>query len=302
MKIIQCVPNFSEGRREAVINQIVQAIVDVEGITLLDVKPDADHNRTVVTFVGDAAAVTEAAFCGAAKATELIDMEQHRGQHPRMGATDVVPFVPLVGATMEDCQAIALTVGERIGRELDIPVYLYERSARTPARRNLADVRRGEYEGIRAEIADNPARTPDFGPNRMHSTAGATAVGARPPLIAFNVNLDTSDVSIAKAIAKTVRESSGGLPAVKGLGMMLEATNQAQISMNMVDFNVTGLHTVFEAIKLEAAKHKVGVANSEIIGLLPAQALIDIAVHSLSLKDFSPAQVLELKLAARHES
>lgn len=302
MKIIQCVPNFSEGRREVVINQIVQAIVDVEGITLLDVKPDADHNRTVVTFVGDAAAVTEAAFRGAAKATELIDMEQHRGQHPRMGATDVVPFVPLVGATMEDCQAIALTVGERIGRELDIPVYLYERSARTPARRNLADVRRGEYEGIRAEIADNPARTPDFGPKRMHSTAGATAVGARPPLIAFNVNLDSSDVSIAKAIAKTVRESSGGLPAVKGLGMMLEATNQAQISMNMVDFNVTGLHTVFEAIKLEAAKHKVGVANSEIIGLLPAQALIDIAVHSLSLKDFSPAQVLELKLAARHES
>ncbi|MBT9176882.1 MAG: Glutamate formimidoyltransferase [Firmicutes bacterium] len=301
MKIIQCVPNFSEGRRQAVIDQIVQAIVEVEGIALLDVKPDRDHNRVVVTFVGHPETVAEAAFRGAAQAAKLIDMETHRGEHPRMGATDVVPFVPLVGATIEDCQAIALKVGERIGRELAIPVYLYERSARTPARRNLADIRRGEYEGIKAEIETNPTRTPDFGPSRMHSTAGATAVGARPPLIAFNVNLDSSDVKIAKAIAKAVRESSGGLPAVKGLGMMLEATNQAQISMNMVDFNVTGLHTVFEAIKLEAAKHNVQVANSEVIGLLPAQALIDTATHYLELKDFSPAQVLELKLSARHE-
>jgi len=301
VKIIQCVPNFSEGRNQAVIDQIVQVIADVEGITLLDVKPDRDHNRVVVTFVGDPQAVAEAAFRGAAKAAKLIDMQTHRGEHPRMGATDVVPFVPLVGATMEDCQSIALQVGERIGRELDIPVYLYERSARTPARRNLADIRRGEYEGIKAEIETNPARTPDFGPSRIHATAGATAVGARPPLIAFNVNLDSSDVKIAKAIAKAVRESSGGLPAVKGLGMMLEATNQAQISMNMVDFNVTGLHTVVEAIKLEAAKHNVKIANSEVIGLLPAQALIDAAAHYLALKDFGPGQVLELKLAARHE-
>jgi len=301
MKIIQCVPNFSEGCRQGVIDQIAAAIVAVEGITLLDVKPDQDHNRTVVTFVGDVAAVTEAAFRGAAKATELIDMEQHHGEHPRMGATDVVPFVPLAGATMEDCQAIALAVGERIGRELAIPVYLYERSARTPGRRNLADVRRGEYEGLKVEIATNPARTPDFGPSHMHPTAGATAVGARPPLIAFNVNLDSSDVKIAKAIAKAVREATGGLPAVKAMGMMLMATNQAQVSMNMVDFNVTGLHTVFEAIKLEAAKHKVSIANSEIIGLLPAQALIDTAIHCLKLTGFSPAQVLELKLAARHE-
>jgi glutamate formiminotransferase len=302
MKLIQCIPNFSEGRRQSVIDQIVQAIAAVDGITLLDVKPDPDHNRTVVTFVGTPSAVEEAAFRGAAKATELIDMEQHSGEHPRMGATDVVPFVPLAGATMEDCQAIALSVGERIGRELSIPVYLYECSARTPERRNLADIRRGEYEGIKGEIATNPARTPDFGPSRMHPTAGATAVGARPPLIAFNVNLDTSDVKIAKAIAKAVREASGGLPAVKAKGMMLTATNQAQVSMNMVDFNVTGLHTVVEAIKLEAAKHNVRVANSEIIGLLPAQAIIDTAAHYLALTDFSAAQVLELKLAARHES
>lgn len=301
MKIIQCVPNFSEGRRQVVIDQIATAIVAVAGITLLDVKPDQDHNRTVVTFVGEAAAVTEAAFRGAAKATELIDMEQHRGEHPRMGATDVVPFVPLTGATMEDCQAIALAVGERIGQELAIPVYLYERSARTPERRNLADVRRGEYEGLKVEIATNPARTPDFGPSHIHPTAGATAVGARPPLVAFNVNLDTADVKIAKAIAKAVREATGGLPAVKAMGMMLMATNQAQVSMNMVDFNVTGLHTVFEAIKIGAAKHNVGIANSEIIGLLPAQALIDTAIHYLMLTGFCPAQVLELKLAARHE-
>jgi len=301
MKIIQCVPNFSEGRRQVVIDQIAAAIVSVAGITLLDVKPDQDHNRTVVTFVGEAAAVTEAAFRGAAKATELIDMEQHRGEHPRMGATDVVPFVPLTGATMEDCQAIALAVGERIGQELAIPIYLYERSARTPERRNLADVRRGEYEGLKVEIATNPARTPDFGPSHMHPTAGATAVGARPPLIAFNINLDTADVKIAKAIAKAVREATGGLPAVKAMGMMLTATNQAQVSMNMVDFNVTGLHTVFEAIKIGAAKHNVGIGNSEIIGLLPAQALIDTAIHYLMLTGFCPAQVLELKLAARHE-
>ena len=301
MKLIQCIPNFSEGRRQSVIDQIVQAIAAVDGITLLDVKPDPDHNRTVVTFVGAPSAVEEAAFRGAAKATELIDMEQHSGEHPRMGATDVVPFVPLAGATMEDCQAIALSVGERIGRELSIPVYLYERSARTPERRNLTDVRRGEYEGIKSEIATNPARTPDFGPSRMHPSAGATAVGARPPLVAFNVNLHSSDVKIAKAIAKAVREATGGLPAVKAMGMMLTATNQAQVSMNMVDFNVTGLHTVFETIKQEAAKHNVRVANSEIIGLLPAQAIIDTAAHYLELTDFSAAQVLELKLAARHE-
>jgi len=301
MKIVQCIPNFSEGRRPEVIAQIVSALESGNGITLLDVKSDRDHNRVVVTFVGDPEAVGEAVFRGTAMATKLIDMNTHRGEHPRMGATDVVPFVPLQGATMEDCQALAAEVGARIARELAIPVYLYERSARTPARRNLADVRRGEYEGIKEEIATNPERTPDFGPSAIHPTAGATAVGARPPLVAFNINLDSSDVKIAKAIAKAVRESSGGLPAVKGLGLMLEATNQAQISMNMVDYTVTGLHTVFEAIKREATKHGVTVANSEVIGLLPAQALIDVAVHCLALKDFSPAQVLELKLAARHE-
>lgn len=301
MKLIQCVPNFSEGRRPEVIEQIISSITSVEGVSLLDVKPDSDHNRVVVTFVGDLDSVAEAAFRGTEAASKLIDMENHKGEHPRLGATDVVPFVPLTGATMEDCIHLAEKVGERVARELDIPVYLYERAARRPERRNLADVRRGEYEGIKAEMGVNPDRNPDFGAPKMHATAGATVVGARPPLVAFNVNLASDNVKIAKAIAKTVRESSGGLPAVKGLGMMLEATNQAQISMNMVDFNITGLHTVFQAIKQEAEKHGVAVANSEIIGLLPAKALIDVAVHCLSLKDFSPEQVLELKLAAKNE-
>ncbi len=228
-------------------------------------------------------------------------MEQHSGEHPRMGAADVIPFVPLGTTTMDDCVALAEALGERIARELNIPVYLYERAARRPERQNLAEVRRGEYEGLKLEIV-KPERQPDFGPARLHPTAGATVVGARPPLVAFNVNLDTADVKVAKAIAKTVRESSGGLPAVKGLGLMLEATGQAQISMNMVDYNVTGLHVVFEAIKKEAAKHGVKVANSEVIGLLPAKALLDVARHYLALTDFSPEQVLELKLATPDES
>jgi len=300
MKLVQCVPNFSEGRRPEVIAAILAAITGVEGVTLLDYKPDADHNRVVVTFVGEAAVVGEAAFRATAKAAQLIDMETHRGEHPRMGATDVIPFVPLTGATMEDCVGIAEALGERIARELKIPVYLYEKAARRPERRNLADVRRGEYEGLKVEIAKEE-RQPDFGPAELHRSAGATVVGARPPLVAFNVNLASGDVKVAKAIAKAVRESSGGLPAVKGLGLMLEATGQAQISMNMVDFTVTGLHTVFAAIKLEAAKHGVTIANSEVIGLLPAQAMLDVATHYLQLTDFSSEQVLELKLAARHE-
>ncbi|MBS3939297.1 MAG: glutamate formimidoyltransferase [Peptococcaceae bacterium] len=301
MKLVQCVPNFSEGRRPEVIAEILAAITTVPLVRLLDHKPDADHNRVVVTMVGEPAAVLEAAFQATAKARDLIDMEQHLGEHPRMGATDVIPFVPLGTTTMAECVALAEALGERIARELNIPVYLYERAARRPERQNLAEVRRGEYEGLKVDIV-KPERQPDFGPARLHPTAGATVVGARPPLVAFNVNLDSSDVKVAKAIAKTVRESSGGLPAVKGLGLMLEATGRAQISMNMVDYNVTGLHVVFEAIKKEAAKHGVKVANSEVIGLLPAKALLDVARHYLALTDFSPEQVLELKLATPDES
>lgn len=299
MKLIQCVPNFSEGRRPEVIEQIITGI-KAEGVTLLDVKPDADHNRVVVTFVGDPDQVVNAAFAGTKIASQLINMEEHKGEHPRLGATDVIPFVPLTGATMEDCIELANRLGERIANELEIPVYLYERAARVPERRNLADVRRGEYEGIKEEIT-LPARKPDFGAARMHPTAGAVVVGARAPLVAYNINLDSDNVKAAKAIAKAVRESSGGLPAVKALGLMIEANNQAQISMNMVDFNITGLLTVYRAIEAEAAKHGLTIANSEIIGLVPVKALLDVALSELKLTDFSIEQVLELKLAARND-
>lgn len=299
MKLIQCVPNFSEGRRPEVIEQIIAGIT-AAGVTLLDVNPDADHNRVVVTFVGAPEQVVEAAFAGTKIASELINMEEHKGEHPRLGATDVIPFVPLTGATMDDCVALAEQLGQRIANELEIPVYLYERAARVPERRNLADVRRGEYEVIKEEIA-LPSRKPDFGPARMHPRAGAVVVGARPALVAYNVNLNTDNVKAAKAIAKAVRESSGGLPAVKALGLMIEANNQAQISMNMVDFNVTGLLTVFRAIEAEAQKLGVGIANSEIIGLVPVKALLDAVISELKLTDFSLEQVLELKLAARNE-
>jgi glutamate formiminotransferase len=297
MKLIQCVPNFSEGRRPEVIDSITGAISEVEGVTLLDVNPDADHNRVVVTFVGAPEAVLEAAFQGARKATELIDMRRHKGEHPRLGATDVVPFVPLAGATMDDCVMLAEKLGERLGNELQIPVYLYERAARVPERKNLAEVRRGEYEALKEDI-DKPERRPDFGPQKIHLTAGGTVVGARPPLVAFNVNLASDNLKAAKAIAKAVRESSGGLPAVKALGLMIEAKGHTQISMNMVDFNITGLHTVMAAIKEEAEKHGVSIADSEVVGLLPAQALFDVATHALSLQGFSAEQVLEIRLGA----
>ena len=299
MKLIQCVPNFSEGRRQDVIDQII-AGVQSAGVTMLDVNPDADHNRVVVTFVGEPEQVLEAAFRGVKIASQLINMEEHTGEHPRLGATDVIPFVPLTGATMADCIALAEALGEKIARELDIPVYLYESAARVPERRNLADVRRGEYETLKLEIGE-PARKPDFGPARMHPTAGAVVVGARPALVAFNVNLDSDNVKAAKAIAKAVRQSSGGLPAVKALGLMIEANHQAQISMNMVDFNMTGLLTVYRAIEAEAQKLGVSIANSEIIGLVPVKALLDVVMSELKLTDFSLEQVLELKLAARNE-
>lgn len=295
MRLIECIPNFSEGRRPEVIVAITDAISAVAGINLLDVNPDTDHNRVVVTFVGEPDEVAEAAFRGAQKAAELIDMREHHGEHPRLGATDVVPFVPLGEATMEECIALAEKVGERIGTELGIPVYLYEKAARTPERRNLADVRRGEYELLIQDIT-KPERRPDYGPAVANLKSGGTVVGARPPLVAFNVNLNSTDLKAARAIAKAVRESGGGLPAVKALGLMIEAGNHTQISMNLVDFSVTGMHTAMEAIATEAARYGIAIMGSEIIGLLPAQALLDTAVHSLKLARFSTNQVLELRL------
>lgn len=293
-QIVECVPNFSEGRRQKVIDAIVAAISGVAGVKVLDVKPDADHNRTVVTFIGGPEAVEEATFQGIAKAAELIDMDAHQGEHPRVGAADVVPFVPIQGVTMDDCVAMAARLGARVGSELEVPVYLYEAAATSPDRRNLADVRRGEYEGLKQEIAFNPARGPDFGPKRM-GKAGATIIGARSPLIAFNVYLTTDDVSVAKKVARAVRGSSGGFRYVKALGLSVEG--RAQVSMNLTDYHRTPIHRVMEMIRCEAARYGVGVASSEIIGLVPQQALLEAALYCLQLDDFSLDRVLESRLA-----
>ncbi len=293
-KIVECVPNFSEGRRKEVIDQIVEAIAAVPGAHVLDVQSDADHNRTVVTFAGEPEAVEEAAFRGIEKAAELIDMNLHQGEHPRLGAADVVPFVPVKGVTMEDCVALARRLGERVGRELDIPVYLYEKAATRPERRNLAEVRRGEYEGIKAEIATKPEREPDFGPRRV-GKAGATAIGARSPLVAFNVYLGTDDVEVAQAIARAVRHSSGGLRYVKALGLLVKG--QAQVSMNLTDYRRTPVHRVVEMIRREAERYGVSVAESELVGLIPNEALVEVAEFYLQLGNFSSHQILENRLA-----
>ena len=293
-KIVECVPNFSEGRRKGVIDQIAEAIATVPHVHVLDVQSDADHNRTVVTFVGEPGAVEEAAFRGIEKATELIDMNVQRGEHPRMGAADVVPFVPIKNVTMEDCVAIARRLGERVGRELGIPVYLYEKAATRPERQNLAEVRRGEYEGIKAEIATKPERLPDFGPRQL-GKAGATAIGARPSLIAFNVYLGTDDVQVAKAIARAVRHSSGGLRHVKALGLLVEG--RAQVSMNLTNYRQTPVHRVVEMIRREAERYGVSVTESELIGLIPNEALVEAAEFYLQLGGFSSHQILENRLA-----
>lgn len=292
-QIVECVPNFSEGRRQAVVDLIVAAMSAVRGIQVLDVQCDVDHNRSVVTIVGAPHAVLDASFRGVAKAVELIDLNHHRGEHPRMGAADVVPFVPIRGVTMQDCVDLACELGERVGSQLAIPVYLYEAAATRPDRRNLADVRRGEYERLSEEIATNPERLPDFGPAIM-GPAGATAIGARPSLIALNVYLNTSDVAPARAIARAVRHSSGGLRFVKGLGLLVEG--QAQVSMNLTDYQQTPIHRVLEMIRAEAARYGLCITHSEVVGLLPAQALIDAAQFYLQLNDFSSDQVLENRL------
>ncbi len=292
-QIVECVPNFSEGQRKEVIDQIVAAIASVPDVIVLDVEADPDHNRSVVTFVGEPAAVEEAAFRSIAKAAELIDLRQHKGKHPRMGAADVVPFVPLRGVTMQECVEMARRLGKRVGEELGIPVYLYEEAATRPERRNLSDIRRGEYEKISEEIGKVPEREPDFGPARMGS-AGATAIGARPPLVAFNVYLNTSNVDVAKAIARAVRHSSGGLRYVKALGLLVEG--RAQVSMSITDFQGTPLLRVLDMIRSEAARWGVSVTESEIVGLVPEDALLDAAVASLQLHRFKKEQILENRI------
>ena len=292
--IVECIPNFSEARRPQVVEAILAAITGVPEISLLDHSSDNDHNRSVITYAGPPAAVEEAAFRAIRRAAGLIDLDQHSGSHPRIGATDVVPFVPISGISMEECVQMARRLGERVGRELKIPVYLYEEAATHPERKNLENIRRGQYEGLKAEIGTNPERQPDFGPNQL-GPAGATVIGARQPLIAYNVYLDSEDVAIAKAIAKKIRQSSGGLPSVKALGMLVEG--RAQVSMNLTNFHQTSVRQVVEAIRAEAKELGAGIHHCELIGLIPQEALIEAAVEYLQLYGFQPKQILERQLS-----
>jgi glutamate formiminotransferase / formiminotetrahydrofolate cyclodeaminase len=298
-ELVECVPNFSEGRNKSVVQALVAEISRDRSIRLLDQEMNADHNRCVITFVGEPDAVLEAALRGVRKATELIDMRQHRGEHPRMGATDVLPFVPVGSASLERCIDLARRAGERIGSELGIPAYLYEAAATRPSRQNLADVRRGEFEGIAATIATDPDRAPDFGPRAVHPTAGAIAVGARLPLLAFNVNLGTRDVEVAKKIAKAIRFQSGGLRYVKALGFELTERGIVQVSMNLVNTWGTPVHRVFALIKDEAERYGVPIVGSEVVGLIVQDALLDVAEHALRLENFSREQVLENRLTTK---
>ncbi len=295
MKLIECVPNFSEGKRQDVIDQIIGELEGYE-VKVLDQSPDADHNRTDVTFIGAPKAVKDAALAMAYKAIELIDMTEHSGEHPRMGAVDVVPFIPLMDASMEDCIELANDFAQTFADKAGVPCYLYEEAATRPERKNLANIRRGEFEGLRDAVGSDPDRKPDYGPNKIHPTAGATAVGARFFLIAFNVNLDTDDVEVANDIARAVRHSSGGYRHVKAMGFEIKERGIVQVSMNMVNYRGTPLFRVFETIKHEAARYGVTVVGSELIGLLPMEALLDVADHYLRLEDFDPGQVLEQRM------
>ncbi|NMC33656.1 MAG: glutamate formimidoyltransferase [Veillonellaceae bacterium] len=293
-KLVECVPNFSEGRRPEVIEAITAEVKNIPGVKLLDVKADASHNRVVVTFVGEPQAAKQAAFNACKKAAELIDMEKHHGEHPRIGATDVIPFIPVKNMTMEECVQLADELAQEIAKKLEIPVYLYEEAAKLPARKALPDIRKGQYEGLKTEIS-KPERHPDYGPARLHPSAGATVVGARQFLIAYNINLDTSDVQIAKKIANCIREAKGGYRYVRAMGVSVQVGDRdvAQVTINMVNYQGTSLFRVFETVKSEAARYGVNVIGSEIIGLTPMQALLDVAEFYLRLDGFDRKQVLE---------
>jgi glutamate formiminotransferase / formiminotetrahydrofolate cyclodeaminase len=295
-RIVECVPNFSEGRDPSKVEEIAAAIASIAGVVVLDREMDANHHRSVITFAGEPESVVEAALRGARRAVELIDLTKHSGEHPRIGALDVLPFVPIRGVTMEECIALARVAGERIARELGVPVYLYEKAATRPDRINLADIRRGEFEALRKELGSVPDRVPDFGESRIHPTAGAMAVGARFPLIAYNVNLATTDISIAKKVAKAVRGRDGGLQHVKALGFELKDRGQVQVSMNLVNYEATPIFRAFEMVCREAKRHGVNVAASEIVGLVPQAALNACADFYLQLEGFSEQQVLERRL------
>ena len=291
--LVECIPNFSAARRPEVVDAILASITAVAGVTILDKHSDLDHNRTVVTFVGSPAAVEEAAFQSIARAAQLINLDEHTGAHPRIGATDVVPFVPISDVTMTDCVEMARRVGKRVGTELRIPVYLYEEAATRPERQGLENIRRGQYEALKVEMGSNPDRNPDFGP-AMIGPAGATVIGARQPLIAFNVYLTTDDVSIAQKIAKALRNSSGGMRYVKGMGVLVEG--RAQVSMNLTNFRGSPIARVVELVRREAQRYGVAIHHSELVGLIPQEALVDAAVWYLQLDQFEPQQILESRL------
>jgi len=294
--LVECIANYSEARRQDVVAAIAEAIRSVTGVRILDRHSDTDHNRTVITFIGPPDAIEEAAFRSIQKAAQLIDLNHHQGTHPRIGATDVVPFVPISGVSMDDCVAVAKRLGKRVGAELQIPVYLYEEAATRPERKNLENIRRGQYEALKEEIGVKPERDPDFGPAQV-GPAGATVIGARHPLIAYNVYLTTDDIRIAKEIARVVRHSSGGLRYVKALGMLVDG--RAQVSMNLTNYRETSLARAVEMIRREAARFGVAIHHSELVGLIPEEALVDAAVWYLQLDQFKPDQILERKLYAQ---
>jgi glutamate formiminotransferase len=298
--LIECVPNFSEGRRPEAIDEIVRAIGAIDGVAVLDHSSDATHNRSVVTFAGSAEPVVRAATAAVGRALELIDMTEHTGAHPRIGAVDVMPFVPLGSTRIEECVDLARRFGEQIAGRFDLPVYLYGEAALRPERRRLAHVRRGEIEALRDAIATDPERAPDFGPSRLHPRGGAIAVGARKPLIAFNVNLRTSDLGLARRIATSIRESSGGMPAVQAMGVLLDVPGgepMAQVSMNLVDWERTGIAAVVREIRRLAHDAGTEIDHCELIGLAPTGALLEVAADALGLRDFSVDQALELRIA-----
>lgn len=297
MAIIECVPNISEGRRQDVLDACAQAVRDA-GAQLLDVKPDAAHNRAVYTFAGEGPAVKAAALALFAAALPRIDLRRHSGEHPRLGAVDVVPFVPLEGATMADCVALANELAADVAAAHLLPVYLYEEAARTPGRRNLEDIRRGEFEGLAAKMA-RPEWAPDFGPAAPHPSAGATVIGARMPLIAYNINLATDRIEVARRIAAAVRHSSGGLRYVKAMGVALTERGIVQVSMNLTNYEKTPIFRVFELVKREAARDGVAILESEIVGLIPAGALTAAAAWYLQIEAFDTSQVLESRLRGR---
>ncbi len=294
--IVECVPNFSEGRDQRVLDALREAITSVPGVQLLDVQADTAHHRSVFTFIGAPEAASEAAFRAMRVARERIDLNQHQGEHPRMGATDVVPFIPVEGITMDQCVELARKLGERVGEKLEIPVFLYARAATRPERESLPNIRKGQFEALREEIGKDPAKTPDFGPNRIHPTAGCTAIGARPFLVAYNIYLDTDDVSLAKDIAKAIRTSSGGLPAVQASGF--EVGGRAQVSMNLLDIDVTPPARVFAEVSARAAKQEVRIHHSEIVGLVPERAVFEAAGKYLKLGDPVESHLVEARVRA----